>query len=202
MTDPVEMTLLERVCAGDHDAFDDLYARLEPMVARFVRRLVGNVLEVDDIVQETFIGFYRHIREIDPPHMLRPYLFRIARNRAYDLLRRQGRYDQVSIDEDDDDPVQVRIAFDLSQLNTSPEDAASWLLLYMEVRDAIERLPELGRQALILYAEEQLSYAEIAQVMNVSIGTVKSRMFHAKRRLRELLSDDALRLIREELGDS
>jgi len=202
VTDPVEMTLLERVCAGDHDAFDDLYARLEPMVARFVRRLVGNVLEVDDIVQETFIGFYRHIREIDPPHMLRPYLFRIARNRAYDLLRRQGRYDQVSIDEDDDDPVQVRIAFDLSQLNTSPEDAASWLLLYMEVRDAIERLPELGRQALILYAEEQLSYAEIAQVMNVSIGTVKSRMFHAKRRLRELLSDDALRLIREELGDS
>jgi len=192
VTDPVEMTLLERVCAGDHDAFDDLYARLEPMVARFVRRLVGNVLEVDDIVQETFIGFYRHIREIDPPHMLRPYLFRIARNRAYDLLRRQGRYD----------PVQVRIAFDLSQLNTSPEDAASWLLLYMEVRDAIERLPELGRQALILYAEEQLSYAEIAQVMNVSIGTVKSRMFHAKRRLRELLSDDALRLIREELGDS
>jgi RNA polymerase sigma-70 factor (ECF subfamily) len=201
VTDPVEITLLEQACAGDPDAFDALYARFEPMIARFVRRLIGNAPEVDDIVQETFIGFYRHFREIDPPHMLRPYLFRIARNRAYDVLRRQGRYEQVSIDEDDDDPVQVRIAFDLSQYNAAPEDSAGWLLLYMEVRAAIERLPELGRQALIMYAEEHLTYAEIARVMDVSIGTVKSRLFHAKRRLRDLLSDDALRLIRDELGD-
>lgn len=201
MTDPHEIDLLARVCAGDYDAFDDLHARLAPMVTRFVRRLVGDVQEVDDIVQETFIGLYRHIREIDPPHMLRPYLFRIARNRSYDALRRQGRYAQIGIDEDEDDPVQVRVAFDLAQYHTPPEDAAGWLLLYMEVRAAIDRLPELQRQALILYAEEGMSYAEIARVMEVSIGTVKSRLFHAKRGLRDRLSDDALRLIREELQD-
>lgn len=201
MTDPVEITLLERACAGESDAFDELYVRLEPMVTRFVRRLVGYTPDVDDIVQETFIGFHRHIHDIDPPHMLRPYLFRIARNRAYDVLRRQGRYEQVSIDEDEDDPVQVRVAFDLSQYNAPPEDTAGWLLLFVEVREAIDRLPELQRQTLIMYAEEHLSYAEIAQIMNISIGTVKSRLFHAKRNLRDLLSDDALRLIREELGD-
>lgn len=202
MTSPVEIILLERLCAGDPDAFDALHARLEPMIARFVRRLVGDSADADDIVQETFIGFYRHAHTINPPHMLRPYLFRIARNRAYDALRRQGRYERVSLDEDEDDPVQVRIGFDLAQYNTTPEDAAGWMLLLMEVRAAIDRLPELQRQALILYAEESLTYAEIAAVMEVSIGTVKSRLFHAKRSLRDLLSDDALRLIREELSDA
>ena len=80
-----------------------------------------------------------------------------------------------------------------------PEDVAHWLMLHMEVQEAMDQLPELQRQTLILYAEEGLSYAEIAEVMNTSIGTVKSRLYYAKRQLRKLLHPDTLRALDEDL---
>jgi RNA polymerase sigma-70 factor (ECF subfamily) len=186
--------------AGDMAAFETLHARLEPDLARFTRRLIGPGGESEDVTQETLVAFYLNLNRIAPVEMLRPYLFRIARNRCYDVLRRQGRYDEVSIEEDDDDPVQVRITFDLAEnAGTPPEEAASWLLLYMEVKEAMDNLPEMQRQAMILYAEEHMSYGEIAAIMGVSLGTVKSRLFHAKRNLRARLSDETLRLIYDEL---
>jgi RNA polymerase sigma-70 factor, ECF subfamily len=195
-----EQELLRQANAGDYLAFEELHQSLEPDVARFVRRLIGPGQESEDVVQDTFIALYKHMARIDPPGMLRPYVFRIARNRCYDILRRQGRYEEVSIDEDEDDPVKVCISFDLAdQAGAPPEEAAQWLLLYVEVKEAIDSLPEMQRQSLILYAEEGMTYAEIAEVMGVSIGTIKSRLFHAKRNLRERLSDDTLRLISEEL---
>jgi RNA polymerase sigma-70 factor (ECF subfamily) len=81
-----------------------------------------------------------------------------------------------------------------------PDEAAHWLLLHLEVQEAIDRLPELHRQALILYAEENLSYSEIAEVMNTSVGTVKSRMHYAKRILRGLLRSETLSALEAEFG--
>lgn len=205
MVDSIEHELLRQAQAGDTQAFEALHARLEPDLARFTRRLIGPGGESEDVVQETLVAFYVNLNRIEPVEMLRPYLFRIARNRCYDILRRQGRYDEVSIEEDDDDPVQVRITFDLAEhAGTLPEEAASWLLLYTEVREAMDNLPEMQRQALILYAEENMSYQEIAAIMGVSIGTIKSRLFHAKRNLRARLSDETLRLLYDELfeGDT
>jgi RNA polymerase sigma-70 factor (ECF subfamily) len=156
--------------------------------------------EVDDVVQDTLLTLYTHLHEIDPPQKLRPFLFRVARNRCYDILRHQGRWDQVAL-EDDEAPLDVRVAFNMQdQIATSPEDAANWLLLYMEVKEAIERLPENQRQALILFSEEELSYIEIAEVMDVSVGTVKSRLFHAKKNLRGLLRPRTLAALEDSLG--
>jgi RNA polymerase sigma-70 factor (ECF subfamily) len=73
-----------------------------------------------------------------------------------------------------------------------PEEVAHWLLIQLEVREAIDRLPEMQRQALILYSEEDLSYTEIAAVMETTVGTVKSRLFHAKQTLRRLLRPETL----------
>jgi RNA polymerase sigma-70 factor, ECF subfamily len=200
VVDPIEHELMRRAQAGDTEAFEMLHARLEPDLARFTRRLIGPGGESEDVTQETLVAFYVNLNRIEPVEMLRPYLFRIARNRCYDILRRQGRYDEVSIEEDDDDPVQVRITFDLSEgSGTAPEEAASWLLLYTEVKEAMDSLPEMQRQALILYSEENMSYQEIASIMGVSIGTIKSRLFHAKRNLRTRLSEETLRLIYDEL---
>jgi RNA polymerase sigma-70 factor (ECF subfamily) len=196
----LEANLLRRACSGDYDAFDELHTRLLPPVTRFVRRLVGMSSEADDVVQDTFVSLYANMERIDPPEMLRPYLFRIARNRAYDLLRRGGRYEQVSIDEDEDDPFSVRVSFEIADERT-PDDAADWLLLHVQVRDAIDDLPELQRQALIMYAEEEMTYQEIAEAMDVSIGTIKSRIFHAKRNLREALGGDVVDAIIDALGD-
>ena len=200
MDEPIEQTLLKRAQDGDYDAFDELHLLLEPVIGRFVRRLVGYGQEAEDIVQDTFLSLFTHLDRIEPAKNLRPYLFRIARNRSYDLLRRQGRFEKVSLD---DEPIGVRVSFDLAtQQDIPPEEVTHWILLNLEVQEAIDRLPERQRQTLILFAEENLTYAEIAEVIDVSIGTVKSRLFHAKKNLRGLLKPETLDLINEELIDT
>ena len=86
------------------------------------------------------------------------------------------------------------------EVDSQPEEATYWLLMYLEVQEAMERLPEVQREALILYSEENLSYAEIAEAMNTSIGTVKSRLFYAKKTLRQLLSVETLQALDMEFG--
>lgn len=195
-----EHELLRQAQEGDEYAFEQLHALLAPGLGRFVRRLIGDGQESEDVVQETLMALYLNLNRIEPVEKLRPYVFRIARNRCYDILRRGGRYEEVSIDADDD-PMRVRVSFEIpDERATPPEEVAHWLLLQIEVREAMDSLPELQRQTLILYADEGLTYAEIAEVMGVNIGTIKSRLFHAKRTLRARLKPETLAAILEELG--
>ncbi len=189
-----EYELLKLAQQGDYDAFEQLHNALAPGLGRFVRRLIGDGQEAEDVVQDTLLALYLNLSHIEPVEKLRPYVFRIARNRCYDMLRRYGRYEEVSMDADD--PVSVRVSFQIAdERSTPPEEIAHWLLLQIEVREAMDDLPELQSQTLMLYAEEGLSYAEIAQVMGVSIGTIKSRIFHAKKNLRARLRPETLAAI-------
>ncbi len=197
-----EYELLRLAQQGDDDAFEQLHAVLMPGIGRFVRRLIGDGQEAEDVVQDTLLALYLNLSRIEPVEKLRPYVFRIARNRCYDILRRSGRYEEVSIDDDGDDPMRARLSFELAdERATPPEEVAHWVLLQLEVRDAMDSLPDLQRQTLILFAEENLTYAEIAEVMGVNIGTIKSRLFHAKRGLRARLKPATLEAIMEELED-
>ncbi len=196
-----EHELLRLAQQGDEEAFEQLHAALAPGLGRFVRRLIGDGQEAEDVVQDTLLALYLNLNRIEPVEKLRPYVFRIARNRCYDILRRGGRYDEVSIDVDEDDPLRVRVSFELAdERATPPEEVAYWLLLQIEVREAMDSLPELQRQTLILFSEEGLTYAEIAEVMGVNIGTIKSRLFHAKKNLRARMKPETLAAILEELG--
>ena len=186
-----EDTLLARAQAGDDEAYGALVLKLDPPVRRFIRRLLGQHDAEDDIVQDVFIKLYRKLYRIKPDQGVRPYLFRMARNRAYDELRSIGYRETLSLD---DEPVEAYASFH-SQPGEKPEEAAHWLLIQLEVREAMERLPELQRQALILYSEEGLSYAEIAEVMETSVGTIKSRLFHAKKGLRRWLRPETLQAL-------
>lgn len=184
--------LLAQAQAGDHPSFEALHQHFAPPLLRFTRRLVGSEEEAEDIVQESFMTLYLNLGQIDPPEKLRPFLYRVARNRCYDRLRRSGRYEQIDWDEERA-PARVRLSFSADQnRQADADDAVHWLLLHLEVKQAMEALPELQRQTLLLFADEGLSYGEIAEVMDVSIGTVKSRLFHAKRGLRRLLRRETL----------
>jgi RNA polymerase sigma-70 factor (ECF subfamily) len=193
-----EIDLLRQAQTGDIDAFGDLQILLESSIRRFVWRLLGNTDAEDDIVQDSLIALYLNLDRIDPPENLRPYLFRIVRNRCYDLLRKRRRYEMLSLD---DEPVEAWVSLNESSGEAGPEEVTDWLMLHMEVQRAIDRLPELQRQALILYSEENLSYQEIAEVMNCSIGTVKSRLFYAKRTLRGLISAETLQMLDQMFGE-
>ncbi len=195
---PDEQLLLQRAQAGEEDAFGQLQAELEPAARRFIRRLIGMHDAEDDIVQDVFIALYRNLERIEPAEKLRPYVFRMVRNRCYDELRRQGRFQAISLD---DEPVESWVSMQSPpERDSEPEEATYWLLLYLEVQEAMERLPEVQREALILYSEENLSYAEIAEAMNTSIGTVKSRLYYAKKTLRQLLSVETLQALDMEFG--
>lgn len=193
-----EQQLLRLAQNGDMLAFEDLHARLSPHLLRFIRRIVGYGQEADDVLQDTFVALFVKLPEIQA-EKLRPYAFRIARNRCYDLLRREGRAGTLALDaEPEHGGAPLEIA---DERATAPDDAAHWLLLHMEVQDALDRLPPLQRQTLTLYTEAELSYQEIAEVMEVNIGTVKSRLFHAKKNLRGLLRPETLLAIYDELGN-
>lgn len=200
MSELTDAELLIQAQEGDEFAFEMLHERLAPGLRRFARRLVGDEQESEDISQESLVTLYLNLSRIDPPEHVRAYAYRIVRNRCYDSLRRDGRRETYSID-DEDQPAS-RITFDLPDTwSTPPEEAAHWLLLGLEVRDVIDTLPEQQRQTLMLFADEELTYNEIAEVMGVSIGTVKSRLFHAKRTLRGRLGKGTLRAIREALDE-
>lgn len=176
--------LLARVRAGDEEAFNLLHVMLEARMRAFVVRLIGPHWQVEDIVQEVFIALYRNLAKLEGVEKLYPFLYRVARNRCYDILRQQKRYETV--------PLQAQTQVLSSASHTQPEEQADWLLLYSQVQKAIDQLPELQRQALILYAEEGLSYGAVAEAMGSQIGTVKSRLYHAKRTLRRLVGAKVL----------
>lgn len=181
-----ESDLLRALQAGDNDAFVALMQRMESPLRRYVRRLIGDSDSEDDIVQDVFFNLYRKCERIDARRGLRPYLFRMARNRCYDELRRQGRFRSVSLD-DDAEGQSLSLAETLPDEAEATDELAHWLFMQLVVREAMEKLPENQRQALILYAEEQMSYAEIAVATNTNAGTVRSRLSHARRTLRRLV---------------
>lgn len=196
--DPVIVEWLILAQMGDPQGFDALQSVYQGQIRAFVRRLIGDG-EVEDVVQEVFLALYKNLHKIDPPEKLRPFLYRVARNRCYDELRRWGRGSGAEDLPLDEDPVLEWVSY---QADTSqrPEDAAHWLLLHLEVQQAMLKLPEAQRQALILYADQGLSYAEIAEVMETSIGTVKSRIYYAKKGLRQHLRPEVLGVLDAEFA--
>lgn len=195
--DSYEQQLLRDAQEGDTDAYEELQLLLEPDVRRYVQGKIYDPYVVDDVLQEVFLSFYQHLARIQPVENLRPYIFRIARNKCYDDLRRLERHNDVSLD---DEPVQVRVSFTEAHHQPKPDDMTHWMLLHLEVLQAIEQLPDVQRETLMLFSEEQLTYGEIAEIMEVSIGTVKSRLYYAKKNLRGLLRPETADVLDAEFG--
>ncbi|MGB7337559.1 MAG: RNA polymerase sigma factor [Phototrophicaceae bacterium] len=194
-----EQLLLEAAQEGDMDSYEELQILLEPDIRRFVRRKINDPYTVDDVIQDVFIAFYQNIHRINPVENLRPYIFRIARNKCYDDLRKLQRNEDVSLD---DEPVRMRVSFTEAAHQPKPDDLTHWMLLHMEVQSAMNQLPDNQREALVLYSEEQMTYAEIADIMDCSIGTVKSRLYYAKKNLRGLMNPETVGVIDSEFNDT
>ena len=190
MADSGEHELFEQAKANNRTAFDRLQEILNASVRRFVRRLVGISEAEDDIVQDAFLALYLNLERLESSEHLRPFLFRVVRNRCYDTLRRQGRFQFVPLEAAAEDSA-IDPSF-LTDRRKQPDERLHWKLLYSEVQKAIDRLPEIQRQAIILYCEENLTYAQIAEAMATDIGTVKSRIFYGRKNLRNLLKPEIL----------
>lgn len=155
------------------------------------------MLTIDDLTQDTFIALYRRLTHPQAPlpaESATPYVYGIARHLAYAEIRRTRCYALATADDRDalgDDEALAAYAVTVDPA-PQPDETAHWLLLSVEVRRAIDRLPPVQREALILFSEEGLNYQEIALATGATVGTVASRIHYAKRGLRGLLSANTL----------
>ncbi|HEX8775429.1 MAG TPA: RNA polymerase sigma factor [Pyrinomonadaceae bacterium] len=171
--------LLKNASRGDEAAFLVLYQRHRDAVFRFAYRLTGAVALAEDVTHDCFLSLIRAPERFDPSRAaLRTYLYAAARNLALKHLRSPGA--EVTIDELIVEPSGPEGEQPLRQLLDEELSA--------EVRKAIESLPPLQREALILFEYEELTLAEIALVIGADTGVVKSRLHRARQNLRRLLA--------------
>ncbi|NOY83027.1 MAG: sigma-70 family RNA polymerase sigma factor [Kiritimatiellaeota bacterium] len=182
-----QQELLARARQGDVDAFAVLFEAMRPLMHRVAYRLVGPN-DCDDVVMETYIKAWRALSEFGGRSTLATWTCRIARNCAYDLLRRRGRREvrEQSLDEPLEEGRDRSEEVPDPRART-PAEAAAADDLRGAIQAALDRLHEVHRTTFLLREVDGLSYREIAAATGVRIGTVMSRLFYARRRLRRLL---------------
>lgn len=168
--------LVLRAQAGREAAFTRLYERYEERLLYYLRRVAGSPDAADDAFQDAWLRAYRGIGRLDRPGAFRSWLYRIGRNAAIDVLRQRGR--EIPL-EDPRAKEAVEAASATTEADEGP-DVADIAALHA----ALDRLPPIHREVLTLAFLEDLPYQEIAEVVGIPVGTVRSRLHHARRRLR------------------
>ncbi|MBE9020611.1 RNA polymerase subunit sigma [Chroococcidiopsis sp. CCALA 051] len=184
--------LILRCQAGlrpDKAAFAELLRRYQPHVERMLYHLAPDWQDRADLAQEVWIRVYRNIKRLNEPAKFRGWLSRIATNIFYDELRKRKRVKHpLSLDTPriaEDGEMDWEIAGD----NPSPEEELTTREFYEQLQEAIADLPEVFRTTIVLREIEGMPYEEIAEITNVSLGTVKSRIARARARLQSQLQN-------------
>lgn len=168
--------LATRAAAGDREAFGELVERHAPTARRLARTLTSDTADADDAVQDGLLAAWRAVDRYDPSRPFRPWLLRIVLNAARDLLRRR----RVRRTE----PLPPAFPSDAPD----PERDAGRALLRERLAEALQTLPERRRLAVTLFDAEGYAHGEIAELLGVPEGTVRSDVFHARRALRDALA--------------
>ena len=172
-----EAELATKARAGDRAAFGQLVERFAPQARRVARAVLQDPHDADDAAQDAFLAALVKLDQYDPRRPFGPWLMRIVANAATDRRRRRT-VRQVE-----------PLAPELTGGGPRPDRDAEQSALGDRLRDALAELPERRRIAVVLFDVEGYSHAEIAQILGIPEGTVRSEVFHARRRLRELLKD-------------
>jgi RNA polymerase sigma-70 factor, ECF subfamily len=182
--EPDDDCLLTRFAAGETTALEELFRRYRQPAYRVAYRLLGNEADALDAVQEGFVKALTHLAGFQRRSSFKTWLLRVISNAALDLGRQRGRRECLSLE-----AAEVRDA-DLAALLVADETTAQ--LDRLELRRLLDQalltLSEAQRQTFVLHAEAGLSYREVAEVMSISIGTVMSRLFYARQKLRTYLA--------------
>jgi RNA polymerase sigma-70 factor (ECF subfamily) len=178
----LDVALVERHRCGDLQAFDEIYERFGEMIFNLALRLAGNREEAADLTQEIFLRIYRHLGSFGGRSTLKTWVFRIAINHCRDRLSRHYPATQ-SIDDEPEEGSGVTIA----DPGRGPEELAVAADEGRRVMEGLAKVPPVFREAVALRDLEGLSYEEIAEVLGVRVGTVRSRIARGREQLRILL---------------
>lgn len=181
MNTPTDEQLLADYLAGQTDGFELLVRRHSQELFRFLARFTGSTVAAEDIVQETFLQVHLSAGSFDRTRRFKPWLFTIAANKARDLLRSRSRHPEV--------PLDAHIGFSeqegqrfldfLADASSLPSGAMDRTEEQAFVRAVVSRMPEHLREVLVLSYYHRFPYKEIAEILGVPLGTVKSRLHAA-----------------------
>ena len=168
-----EMELIHRAKLGERNAFSELVCIHAEGVRNVIYRMCGDVQIAEDAAQETFIQAWLHLGSYRPHMPLRNWLYRIAINAATDMLRKEKRILPHALED-----------LQLSDPQPGPEAVFSQGERTTFIQKAVAALPDASRAVLVLREYEGLSYHEIADTLNIPVGTVMSRLNYARKVLR------------------
>ncbi|MCL1632132.1 RNA polymerase sigma factor SigW [Sporolactobacillus sp. CPB3-1] len=178
-----EKRLIKKVRKGDQQAFAELVEQYKNSVFGICLRMVGNTQEAEDLSQEAFIRAYKHIDQYDHERKFSTWLFRIATNLSIDFLRR--RKNNVSLDAVVPGTEGLSLNTILPDEGEKPDDRIVRKETEEMVQMEIKKLPEKYRLAIILKYIEDLSLKEISEIMDIPVGTVKTRIHRGREMLRK-----------------
>ena len=178
-----DQALVDDAVAGDRDAFGALVRRHQTRIVNYAMAIVRDPAEAEDVAQETFIRAYRSLARFRGDSSFKTWLYTIATNAARTGLERRGRRSRVEDGSLDDDAGPLAAA----DVPAGDADAETALVRREAIDRALATLPPDLRVAVVLRDVEGLDYKEIAAATGAPIGTVESRIFRARRRLRPLL---------------
>lgn len=174
-----EEVLVEQSAAGDELAYGKLVKRYQSRLFNFIRSMLRNEELAEDITQESFVKAFYSLSKLKNPASFKSWLFRIANNNTLDYLRKK-RLPQVDVDE------HLRESYVDDRGN--PEEGVVSGARTKHIHEALGSLKEDQKAILVMCDLEGLSYQEIAEVLKIPFGTVQSRIFYARRKLREHLN--------------
>jgi RNA polymerase sigma-70 factor (ECF subfamily) len=176
--------LLKRYSEGDRSVLDELFRRYRAMSYRVAYRLLGREADALDAVQNGFVKALRNLQHFRGDSSFKTWLLRIVSNAALDIGRQRQRESRIPQSPADNPP-------DLYGPGCLPPADTELLRadLRLKIEEALAQLPESQRQTFVLHVDGGLSYREVAETLGISIGTVMSRLFYARQRLKTLLAD-------------
>jgi len=170
-----EHLVVLRCQVGEEAAFEMLFERYNCRLLYYLRRMLGTSGQAEDVLQTVWLKVVRKIGTLEEPRALRTWLYRIAHNEAVQQLRKTGR--EIALDESEED------------LEAAPEEEDTSPLDTARVHAALDEISPAHRAVLTLRFMNDLSYTEIAKVVGCSVGTIRSRIYYAKRALRKQMEE-------------
>ena len=187
MTKDEELAVVERVRSGDADAFEALVTAYQKQIYNLTLRYVSNPEDAADLTQEAFLRAYRSLGTFRGDSRFSVWLYRLATNVCIDHLRSRGRgaASSLTVENDEEEPEEL----DVPDTSFEPQKELERRELQRTVREGLKALSDDAREIVILRELEGLSYAEIGERLGLEAGTVKSRLFRARKALCDYLRE-------------
>lgn len=180
--------LVHASLSGDSEAFGELVKKYERLIYNTSCQLVGNSDDAFDVSQETFIKAYRSLGSFRGDSKFSTWLYRICQNAAKDYMRSKSRRQTISLTAyDDDDTKEVQLDIPDDDMMSQPDNLLEREESRKAVRNAISQLSEDHKNVIVLRDIEGYSYDEISEILNLEIGTVKSRLNRARLAIKDFL---------------